>query len=48
MIADEVCVMNKGQIVEAGTTSRIFESPTQEYTQNLLDAIPGANIRLGA
>ncbi len=48
VIADEVCVMNKGQIVEAGTTSRIFESPTQEYTQNLLDAIPGANIRLGA
>ena len=48
VIADEVCVMNKGRIVEAGTTSRIFESPAQEYTQNLLDAIPGANIRLGA
>jgi peptide/nickel transport system ATP-binding protein len=48
VIADEVCVMNKGKIVESGTTSRIFESPAQEYTQNLLDAIPGANIRLGA
>ena len=48
VIADEVCVMNKGQIVEAGTTSRIFESSTQEYTKNLLEAIPGAKIRLGS
>jgi peptide/nickel transport system ATP-binding protein len=48
VIADEVCVMNKGQIVEAGSTSEIFENPREQYTKNLLEAIPGANIRLGA
>ena len=47
VIADEVCVMNKGRIVESGTTSEIFDNPREEYTQNLLEAIPGANIRLG-
>ena len=48
VIADNVAVMNKGQIVEAATTSEVFENPKQEYTKRLLDAIPGANIRLGA
>jgi peptide/nickel transport system ATP-binding protein len=48
VIADEVCVMNQGQIVEAGSTSEIFENPREKYTKNLLEAIPGANIRLGA
>ena len=47
MIADNVCVMSKGQIVEAGRTSDIFDNPREEYTRNLLDAIPGANIKLG-
>ncbi|GAB2816767.1 ABC transporter ATP-binding protein [Alpinimonas psychrophila] len=48
VIADNVAVMNKGRIVEAATTSEVFENPKQEYTKRLLDAIPGANIRLGA
>jgi peptide/nickel transport system ATP-binding protein len=48
VIADNVAVMNKGQIVEAAPTSEVFENPKQEYTKRLLDAIPGANIRLGA
>ena len=47
LIADNVCVMSKGQIVEAGKTTEIFDSPREEYTQNLLAAIPGANIKLG-
>jgi len=47
MIADNVCVMSKGQIVEAGRTSDIFDNPREEYTRNLLEAIPGANIKLG-
>jgi len=47
MIADNVCVMSKGQIVEAGRTNDIFDNPREEYTRNLLDAIPGANIKLG-
>jgi peptide/nickel transport system ATP-binding protein len=48
VIADNVAVMNKGRIVEAATTSEVFENPKQDYTKRLLDAIPGANIRLGA
>lgn len=47
VIADEVSVMKKGAIVERGTTNEIFANPREEYTRNLLEAIPGANIRLG-
>ena len=43
-IADNVCVMNKGQIVEAGSTAEIFKNPKQEYTRKLLEAIPGAKL----
>ena len=39
-MADDVCVMNGGQIVEAGTTAQIFESPQHSYTQHLLSAEP--------
>lgn len=44
VIADQVCVMSQGQIVEAGTVAEIFENPKQQYTRNLLDAIPGAKL----
>ena len=44
VIADQVAVMNKGQIVEFGNTPEIFNNPKQEYTRNLLDAIPGAKL----
>ena len=47
VIADEVSVMKKGAIVERGTTQEIFANPREEYTRNLLESIPGANIRLG-
>ncbi len=39
-IADNVCVMTKGRIVEAGLTSEIFENPQHEYTRHLLAAEP--------
>ncbi|MDP5227115.1 MULTISPECIES: ABC transporter ATP-binding protein [Arthrobacter] len=45
-IADEVCVMEKGRLVETGTTDDVFENPQQEYTRKLLDAIPGARLLL--
>ena len=39
-LADDVCVMNSGEIVEAGATAQIFENPRHEYTQHLLSAEP--------
>lgn len=47
LIADRVCVMQNGRIVEQATTEEVFENPQEEYTQNLLAAIPGASIELG-
>lgn len=48
VIADNVCVMSNGEIVEAASTQDVFDNPREEYTKRLLEAIPGANIRLGA
>src|SRR5262249_10661802 len=39
-IADRVCVMTRGKIVEAGPTADIFASPKHEYTRHLLAAEP--------
>lgn len=40
-IADEVAVMHRGQVVERGSVSDIYNAPQQEYTRNLLRSIPG-------
>ena len=39
-IADRVCVMEHGHIVEQGQTRQIFDSPQHPYTQKLLGAEP--------
>ncbi|MDU0338723.1 ABC transporter ATP-binding protein [Bosea rubneri] len=39
-IADRVCVMLKGKIVEQGPVSEIFERPQHDYTRRLLAAEP--------
>lgn len=39
-IADEVIVMNKGEIVEKNTTEQIFQSPQHPYTKGLLACRP--------
>lgn len=41
-IADEVVVMFRGSIVEAGQTSSVLNSPQHPYTQALLDCVPDA------
>ncbi|MGD9923168.1 MAG: ABC transporter ATP-binding protein [Pseudorhodoplanes sp.] len=39
-IADRVCVMNQGKIVEQGEVGRVFAKPEHPYTQALLAAEP--------
>ena len=41
-VADKVCVMTEGRIVEQGATQQIFEAPQHSYTQHLLAAEPGS------
>lgn len=39
-IADDVVVMNKGQVVESGPVDEIFTPPHHEYTELLLASVP--------
>ncbi len=39
-MADHVCVMQKGKIVEAGVAKAVFANPQHEYTRMLLAAEP--------
>lgn len=45
--ADDVVVMQKGRIVEKGRTGDIFNDPQQQYTRDLINAVPGLGIELG-
>ena len=40
-VADRVCVMTGGEIVEQDVTSKIFRAPVHPYTRHLLAAEPG-------
>jgi peptide/nickel transport system ATP-binding protein len=42
-IADDVVVMFRGQIVEAGPVARVLGAPQHPYTRALLDCVPDAD-----
>jgi len=39
-MADKICIMTEGEIVEAGPTAEIFDRPRHPYTRRLLAAEP--------
>lgn len=45
-VADRVCVLNQGRIVEQARGGRIFSAPSDVYTQRLVAAVPAADKRL--
>lgn len=42
-MADRVCVMTDGKMVEQGSTNQIFDAPKHQYTQHLLTAEPSGD-----
>tara|TARA_Y100000588_G_scaffold355776_1_gene411343 strand:+ start:24922 stop:26664 length:1743 start_codon:yes stop_codon:yes gene_type:complete len=43
-MADIMAVMRAGEIVEQGVAEEIYANPGEEYTKNLIDAIPRDNV----
>jgi ABC-type oligopeptide transport system ATPase subunit len=39
-VSDRVIVMNRGKIVEQGECSEVLRAPREEYTRNLIAAVP--------
>tara|TARA_A100000164_G_scaffold8844_1_gene7591 strand:+ start:224 stop:1894 length:1671 start_codon:yes stop_codon:yes gene_type:complete len=44
-ICDRVIVMEKGKVVEQGDTETVFQNPKEDYTKNLISAVPIADPR---
>ena len=44
-VADRVCVMYAGRIVEQGTVFDVLTHPRHPYTQGLLDSVPSRSAR---
>jgi peptide/nickel transport system ATP-binding protein len=44
-LADQVCVMYAGRIVERGSCYDVLSAPAHPYTQGLLDSVPSRNPR---
>ena len=40
-LAERICVMYAGRIVEEGTTGDVLEAPRHPYTRGLFDSLPG-------
>jgi len=44
-LADDVCVMYAGRVVESGSVDEILDRPLHPYTRGLLESIPSRNER---
>ena len=44
-LADRICVMYAGRIVEAGTVDEVLDAPLHPYTQGLIGSVPSRNRR---
>jgi peptide/nickel transport system ATP-binding protein len=42
-LADDVCVMYAGRIVEQGSVDEVLDRPMHPYTRGLLDSVPARN-----
>jgi peptide/nickel transport system ATP-binding protein len=40
VITDRIMVLNRGRVVEAGKTAQVLQFPEDDYTIELLDAVP--------
>ncbi|QKT05498.1 ABC transporter ATP-binding protein [Mycoplasma sp. OR1901] len=47
-ISDRIAVMNKGRLLEVGTTDEIMNHSLHPYTKSLLDAVPSINSKKGS
>jgi peptide/nickel transport system ATP-binding protein len=43
-LADQICVMYAGRIVESGPVDAVLDGPMHPYTRGLLDSIPARNV----
>ncbi len=44
-LADEICVMYAGRIVEHGSVDQVLDAPLHPYTHGLIDSVPSRNRR---
>lgn len=45
-MSDRILIMKSGKIVEEGEADSVYKSPSQEYTRQLIEAIPGKDFNL--
>ena len=46
-VSDRVIVMKDGRVVESGEVTKVFTNPAEDYTRELLAAVPGGGLAKG-